>query len=59
MVYKYDEEEWLNLVPQDPSWTRAETGYLLDCAALYQLRFLVIADRYHVRRLLELPCLHV
>lgn len=48
MVYKYDEEEWANLVPHDPSWSRAETDYLLDCCAVYQLRFLVIADRYHV-----------
>lgn len=49
MVYEYDDEEWENLVPPDPAWTREETDYLLDMCALYQLRFLVIADRYQVR----------
>lgn len=49
MVFKYDEDEWATLVPPDPGWTREETDYLLDVCALYQLRFLVIADRYHVR----------
>ena len=49
MVFKYDDEEWANLVPPDPAWTREETDYLLDTCAVYQLRFLVIADRYDVR----------
>lgn len=48
MVFKYDDEEWANLVPPDPAWTREETDYLLDTCAVYQLRFLVIADRYDV-----------
>jgi DNA methyltransferase 1-associated protein 1 len=48
MVFKYDDEEWANLVPPDPGWTREETDYLLDTCAVYQLRFLVIADRYDV-----------
>jgi DNA methyltransferase 1-associated protein 1 len=49
MVFRYDEEEWADLVPPDAAWTREETDYLLDLCAVYQLRFLVIADRYDVR----------
>lgn len=51
MVYKYNEEEWTTLVAAEAGWTREETDYLLDMCGLYQLRFLVIADRYQVHYL--------
>ena len=50
-VFMYDDEEWENLIEADPGWSRAETDYLLDMAARFDLRFLVIADRYQVRTL--------
>ena len=56
MVYNYNDEEWNHIVPRDPEWGRAETDYLLDLCQGLDLRFLVIADRYNVRRLL---CPHV
>ena len=48
-MYKYDDEEWENVVARDPEWDRAETDYLLSLCEQYDLRFLVIADRYEVR----------
>ena len=48
-VYKYDDEEWENVVARDAGWDRAETDYLLSLCEQYDLRFLVIADRYEVR----------
>ena len=50
MVYNYNDEEWNHIVPRDPEWGRAETDYLLDLCQGLDLRFLVIADRYDVRR---------
>ena len=47
-VFRYDEEEWENLIEADPTWSRAETDYLLDMCERFELRFLVIADRYEV-----------
>ncbi len=47
-VFRYDEEEWEHLVEADPGWSRAETDYLLDMCERFELRFLVIADRYEV-----------
>lgn len=52
MVYNYNDEEWNHIVPRDPEWGRAETDYLLELCQCLDLRFLVIADRYEVRRLL-------
>ena len=49
LVYRYDEEEWTNIVAPDPDWTREETDYLLSLCDLYDLRFLVIGDRYEAR----------
>ena len=49
MVYKYDEEEWANVVPKDTDWSRKETDYLLGLCQQFDLRFLVVADRYEVR----------
>ncbi len=45
-VYKYDDEEWENVVARDADWDRAETDYLLSLCEQFDLRFLVIADRY-------------
>ena len=47
-VFRYDEEEWEHLVEAEPGWSRAETDYLLDMCERFELRFLVIADRYEV-----------
>lgn len=47
-VFRYDEEEWEHLIEADPGWSRAETDYLLDMCERFELRFLVIADRYEV-----------
>lgn len=48
-VFLYDDEEWESLIEADPGWSRAETDYLLDLCRRFDLRFLVIADRYQVR----------
>jgi hypothetical protein len=47
-VFRYDDEEWENLIEAHPGWSRAETDYLLDMCERFELRFLVIADRYEV-----------
>ena len=46
---RYDDEEWGAVVPGDPSWTRAETDYLMDALDAHGQRFHVVADRYKVR----------
>lgn len=59
-VYKYDDEEWENVVARDADWDRAETDYLLSLCEHFDLRFLVIADRYEARlppQPKSLPCL--
>ena len=56
MVYAYDEEEWANVVPKDPDWSRQETDYLISLCQQLDLRFLVIADRYEVRARSEPLC---
>ena len=48
MVYRYDEEEWDNIIAKDPEWSRDETDYLLDLCDTFKLRFVPIADRYEV-----------
>lgn len=47
-MYKYNDEEWNNVIAKDPDWSREETDYLLDLCELYDLRFIIIADRYEV-----------
>eukprot|EP00884_Botryococcus_braunii_P010182 jgi/Botrbrau1/19165/Bobra.0077s0075.1 len=46
-VLRYDDEEFKNVIRNDPDWTRKETDYLLDLCELYGLRFTVITDRYN------------
>ena len=48
LVYRYDDEEWDNVIVKDADWTREETEYLLELCEQFQLRFLIIADRYEV-----------
>ena len=48
-IFKYDNDEWENVLVKDPAWTREETDYLLELCELFDLRFLIIADRYAVR----------
>lgn len=47
-IFKYDDDEWDNVLVKDPAWTRGETDYLLELCELFDLRFLIIADRYAV-----------
>ena len=50
MLYKYDDEEWESLIKADSAgWSKEETDYLLDLCELYDLRFVVITDRYQVQ----------
>ncbi|KAF6262037.1 hypothetical protein COO60DRAFT_1625111 [Scenedesmus sp. NREL 46B-D3] len=51
-LYRYDGEEWLNIISRDNAlaamgWTKEETDYLLDMLEAYDLRFVVVADRYN------------
>lgn len=41
---------WKNLVPLllQMGWTKEETDYLLDMLEQFDLRFVVVADRYNV-----------
>ena len=52
MVYNYDEEEWAKCVPKDAEWGRPETDYLIRLCQQFDLRFLVVADRYEARLVL-------
>ncbi|KAL4428350.1 hypothetical protein ABPG75_002439 [Micractinium tetrahymenae] len=45
-IPRYNDEEYKALVKKEPGWSREETDYLLDLAQRYELRFVVIADRY-------------
>jgi hypothetical protein len=52
-IYRYDGEEWLNVISRDNAlvqmgWTKEETDYLLDMLEQFDLRFVVVADRYNV-----------
>jgi DNA methyltransferase 1-associated protein 1 len=51
MVYNYDDEEWNNVIPKDPEWSKEETEYLISLCEQFDLRFLVITDRYDVSAL--------
>ncbi|QDZ20166.1 SWR1-complex protein [Chloropicon primus] len=46
-LYRYDDEEYRTLFSGDPSWSREETDYLMDMCERFDLRFVVIADRYN------------
>ncbi|KAK9805209.1 hypothetical protein WJX72_006091 [[Myrmecia] bisecta] len=48
-VFRYDDEEWENLIAKDPDWSREETDYLLDMCELLDLRFIPLADRYEFK----------
>uniref|UniRef100_A0A7S2Z5F0 Myb-like domain-containing protein n=1 Tax=Chloropicon laureae TaxID=464258 RepID=A0A7S2Z5F0_9CHLO len=45
-TYRYDDEEYRTLLSGDPSWSREESDYLMDMCERFDLRFVVIADRY-------------
>ncbi|CAG8533981.1 7735_t:CDS:10 [Ambispora gerdemannii] len=45
-ILDYTEQEYNNLLNSDPDWTKAETDYLFELCRNYDLRFLVISDRY-------------
>ena len=45
-LHRYDDEEYRQLFSGDPSWSREETDYLMDMCERFDLRFVVIADRY-------------
>ena len=44
-VFHYTTEEYTQYLT-DSDWTRDETDYLIDMCEMYDLRFIVIADRY-------------
>ena len=44
-VYSYSSEEYLKHL-RDDAWTREETDYLFDLCRTYDLRFILIHDRY-------------
>lgn len=48
LVYRYNDEEWKNVVAPDQDWSREETDYLLGLCDAFDLRFIVIGDRYEV-----------
>ena len=46
-LFEYNDVEWNVLkLGADPDWSRAETDYLFQLCRQYDLRFVVIADRY-------------
>jgi len=45
-LFRYDDDEWNNLITQDKDWSREETDYLLDLVEQMDMRWLPIADRY-------------
>ncbi len=49
-LLKYNDEEYDHLIrPDSGDWSRAETDYLMELCERFDLRFIVIADRYEVR----------
>lgn len=47
-VYRYDEEEWENIVkPESKDWSREETDYLMDLVQRFDLRWAVVIDRFN------------
>lgn len=51
---RYTDDEY-NGILRSPDWTREETDYLMDLAAEYDLRWVVIADRYDYQQPLVAP----
>ncbi|CAG8508096.1 746_t:CDS:10 [Ambispora leptoticha] len=45
-IIDYAEQEYNNLFNNETDWTKEETDYLFELCRKYDLRFLVIADRY-------------
>mmetsp|Transcript_36457 Transcript_36457/g.102972 ORF Transcript_36457/g.102972 Transcript_36457/m.102972 type:complete len:412 (-) Transcript_36457:166-1401(-) len=44
----YTDEEYISLLASlDPRWSRSETDYLMDLCVQFDLRWNIIADRYH------------
>lgn len=48
-IPRYNDEEYKSLIKKEAGWSREETDYLLELAERYELRFVIIADRYEVR----------
>ena len=47
-LLEYNDTEWTVLkLGADPDWSRAETDYLFSLCRQFDLRFVVIADRYN------------
>lgn len=42
----YNDEEYMSMLSDDPQWTREETNYLISMCERFDLRFVIIADRY-------------
>jgi hypothetical protein len=43
---KYNDEEYESLLQFDAEWSKAETDYLFDLLARFDLRFMVVHDRW-------------
>lgn len=51
-IVRYTDEEYEKYI-SDPSWSRQETDQLFDLCEQFDLRFVVIADRFHPPRSVE------
>lgn len=51
-VVRYTEEEY-NKIPSDPKWNKQETDQLFELCEQFDLRFIVIADRFNPPRTVE------
>ncbi|KAH7298103.1 hypothetical protein KP509_25G027000 [Ceratopteris richardii] len=51
-VVRYTEEEY-SKISVDPKWTKDETDRLFDLCEQFDLRFIIIADRFHPPRTVE------
>ncbi|MCQ2821555.1 MAG: SANT/Myb-like DNA-binding domain-containing protein [archaeon] len=50
-IIKFSENEYKTLIePHDTNWTYEETKYLWDLLELYDLRFIVVYDRYDTEK---------
>ena len=42
----YNDEEYTSMLSDDPQWSREETNHLISMCERFDLRFVIIADRY-------------
>jgi len=50
-VIKYNEEEYNNLIAKvDSNWTKEDTDFLFDLCERFDLRFIIVTDRFNISR---------